>query len=59
MYQSGIGFKKYKPKKGFNTKEKDALYIICEILIKMGSELIWLRVALESKNSDYGANNSW
>jgi putative transposase len=44
---------KYKPKKIF-TKKKRKIdeYIIDETLIKVGSELIWLWVAIESKDKE-------
>ena len=51
MYQFGTGYRKYKPKKIFERKKKIEEFIIDETLIKIGSELIWLWVAigLESK----------
>ena len=38
---------KYKPKKIFERKKKIEEFIIDETLIKIGSELIWLWVAIE------------
>jgi putative transposase len=52
MYQFGTGYRSmYKPKKIFERKKKIEEFIIYETLIKIGSELIWLWVAigLESK----------
>src|SRR6478752_4432637 len=52
MYQSGIGYKSINPKRYLKGKRKKIEeFIIDETLIKIGSELIWLWVAigLESK----------
>jgi len=41
---------KYKPKKIISKKKRIAEFIIDETLIKVGSELIWLWVAIEPSN---------
>ncbi len=41
---------KYKPKKIFAKKRKILEYIVDETIIKVGSELIWLWVAIEPEN---------
>jgi putative transposase len=41
---------KYRPKKISSTKTKVSEFIIDETLIKVGSELIWLWVAIEPKH---------
>jgi putative transposase len=41
---------KYKPKKIISKKKRIAEFIIDETLIKVGSEFIWLWVAIESSN---------
>ena len=43
---------KYKPKKISTRKRKIEEFIIDETLIKAGSELIWLWVAIEPKNKE-------
>ena len=53
MFQSGRGYKKYRPKKIFAKKNRKIdEYIIDETLIKIGSELIWLWVAIEPKDKE-------
>ena len=53
MYQSGIGYKqKYKPKKIFERKKRIQEFIIDETLIKIGSELIWIWVAIELESKE-------
>ena len=47
------GIQKYKPKKIFAKKNRKIdEYIIDETLIKIGSELIWLWVAIEPKDKE-------
>ena len=46
MYQSGTGYRSISPKKTFERKKKIEEFIIDETLIKIGSELIWLWVAI-------------
>jgi putative transposase len=41
---------KYRPKKISSTKTKVSEFIIDETLIKVGSDLIWLWVAIEAKH---------
>jgi putative transposase len=43
---------KYKPKKIFERKKKIEEFIIDETLIKIGSELIWLWVAIELESKE-------
>lgn len=47
MFQSGIGFKKYKPQRISTKRKKVIEYVIDETVIKVGSEFIWLWVAIE------------
>ena len=39
---------KYKPERLFHTKTKTSEFIIDETQLKVGSEIIWLRIAIES-----------
>ena len=57
MFQSGTGFKSIILKR-YHTKRKRLLeYIVDETLIKVGSEYIWLWVAIEPKNREILALN--
>lgn len=44
---------KYNPQKIKSRKRKISEYIIDEILIKVDSEIIWLRIAIEPKNMEF------
>ena len=48
MFLYGIGFKD-NPKKTSSKKSKVLEYVIDETVIKIGSELIWLWVAIDNK----------
>src|SRR5256714_10129104 len=54
MYQSIWNWiqQKYRPKKIFERKKKIKEFIIDETLIKIGSELIWIWVAIEIKSKE-------
>ena len=49
MFLYGLGFKRYNPKKITSKKSKVLEYVIDETVIKIGSELIWLWVAIDNK----------
>jgi transposase-like protein len=50
MFQSGTGFRNIKPKRISSQRNKIDELIVDEAVIKVGSELIWLWVAIDSKN---------
>src|SRR5215212_7668745 len=53
MYQSGIGYKSINLKRYLKgRKKKIEEFIIDETLIKIGSELIWLWVAIELESKE-------
>ena len=52
MYQSGIGYKSINPKKMFERKRKSRYSSLNKHLIKIGSELIWLWVAIELESKE-------
>ena len=50
MFQSGSGFRNITLRRMSSKRKKIAEYIVDETLFKVGSELVWLWVAMESKN---------
>ena len=56
MFQSGIGFRNINLK-GYHHKEIKLVNSVDEAVIKVESELIWLWVAIDSKNKQILAQN--
>jgi putative transposase len=52
MFLFGIGYKNTKPDKILAKKSKIMEFIIDETLIKVGSEFIWLCVAIEFESKE-------
>ena len=56
MFPSGIGFKsiilKKYPQKISSKKKKISEYVIDETVIKVGSEYIWVWIAIEPENKE-------
>ena len=57
MLQYGSGFRNFVIKRCHHQREIRSQYIVDETLLKVGSELIWLWVAIEPENGQILAQN--